>query len=154
MTIYYRARPEPPTRRMHPYGFRDGLCEAQNWRCCYCGGHMRQIEAGAQHPADATVDHILPHLYGGQADFDNSVAACRACNRTRGCMKAYAFFKFRRTLVKRRLWAPATEPDRRALFEMSEFAEQRRRTRLVACRTGRSRAEVGVEIAREMGVGA
>jgi 5-methylcytosine-specific restriction endonuclease McrA len=42
--------------------------KARDGRCGYCGG-----------PAD-TVDHIVPRSRGGERTWENSVAACFACN--------------------------------------------------------------------------
>ena len=49
------------------------LCEAQNWRCCYCGC---ALEIGD----NATVEHVLAKGSGGNSSYWNTVAACVSCN--------------------------------------------------------------------------
>lgn len=57
------------------------LCEAQNWRCCYCGQRMD----GRNHEGDApSVEHVVPRSLGGTDARDNLVAAHRSCNSERG----------------------------------------------------------------------
>ena len=64
------------TRRYLP-----SLCEAQNWRCCYCGGRM---DGTGQEPDAPSVEHVLPRSMGGTDDVGNLAAAHRRCNEARG----------------------------------------------------------------------
>ena len=57
--VPYR-RPVPMTRA--------GILRRDGRRCAYCGKR-----------AD-TIDHVVPRSRGGSHDWDNCVAACRACN--------------------------------------------------------------------------
>ena len=67
------------------------LCEAQNWRCCYCGIEMT---VGVHNKTDcATLEHVIPKSAGGSAEWDNLVAACRLCNNARGAMYARRFLQ-------------------------------------------------------------
>lgn len=57
------------------------LSEAQNHRCCYCGGDMLMIR---DHPLSATVEHVIPRSQGGTNCWSNVVAAHERCNQRRG----------------------------------------------------------------------
>lgn len=59
------------------------LCEAQGWRCCYCGVVM-EIET-------ATTEHVQPLSMGGKDTWENSVAACAPCNAAHGRVTANFF---------------------------------------------------------------
>jgi len=69
------------------------LCEAQNWRCCYCGVHMT---TSARRDRSPSIEHVVPRFVGGSDDWENLVAACRLCNQGRGLMRAERYL----TLVK------------------------------------------------------
>lgn len=56
-----------PYRRSVPMT-RAGVLRRDGRRCAYCG-----------RKAD-TIDHVVPRSRGGAHDWDNCVAACRACN--------------------------------------------------------------------------
>ncbi|OLT14248.1 endonuclease [Pseudonocardia sp. CNS-139] len=56
-----------PYRRAVPMT-RAGVLRRDGRRCAYCGKR-----------AD-TIDHVIPRSRGGTHDWDNCVAACRACN--------------------------------------------------------------------------
>jgi 5-methylcytosine-specific restriction endonuclease McrA len=61
------------------------LCEAQDWRCCYCGEHMTATVPGNQPDwTDATLEHKVPLSDGGTNDKTNLAAACRSCNQHQG----------------------------------------------------------------------
>ncbi|MGW8186538.1 MAG: HNH endonuclease [Desulfobacterales bacterium] len=47
---------------------RDGF------KCAYCRAHCGRL----------TVDHIVPKSRGGRTEFENCVAACKACNLKKG----------------------------------------------------------------------
>lgn len=53
----------------------------QNWRCCWCGGHML-VER--DRPRSCTLEHVTPLSKGGPDSFDNTAAACQVCNNRRG----------------------------------------------------------------------
>lgn len=57
------------------------LCEAQNWRCCYCPSCVSLWDDGAKL---ATFEHVVPLSKGGASDKTNLVIACRDCNNVRG----------------------------------------------------------------------
>lgn len=46
------------------------------WRCQYCGEEFKT--------SYLTFDHVIPRCRGGRTSWDNIVAACRACNTTKG----------------------------------------------------------------------
>lgn len=54
---------------------RQALYRRDDWRCQYC--HAR---AGAE---GLTIDHVMPRSRGGPTTWENCVAACGACNRTK-----------------------------------------------------------------------
>jgi len=74
---------------IHPQLAR--LCEAQNWRCCYCGV---SFVTGRQDNRTPTREHVKPSIAGGSDAWDNLVAACRLCNEARGAMHWDRFLKF------------------------------------------------------------
>jgi len=47
---------------------RDGF------KCAYCRAHCGRL----------TIDHIVPKSRGGRTEFENCVAACKACNHKKG----------------------------------------------------------------------
>lgn len=78
------------------------LCEAQNWRCCYCGIPM-EIGREGEWTEDAwkttldmraTVEHVVPKIDGGSNKWINLAAACRLCNNARSSMKADRYIRF------------------------------------------------------------
>jgi hypothetical protein len=93
----------PPADFRSPYFSRlVPLCEAQNWRCCYCGIHM---ELGRERMwtdqtwrattgVGATIEHVVPRVAGGTNDWFNLAAACRLCNNARSAMKAERYLRF------------------------------------------------------------
>ncbi len=89
---------------------RWALAEAQNWRCAYCLGVMAEdgeVDEGA------TVEHVRAVHHGGPTRRSNLVAACRACNTTRGGFQsAVAFSHLRLAWKKAGIW-PACSPLKR-----------------------------------------
>ena len=72
----------------------------QGFACFYCG--MR-IEIGADRPERlATLDHKIALAFGGEPFGDNTVAACRMCNRTKGSLDAATFLAVRNDHPRRR----------------------------------------------------
>jgi hypothetical protein len=64
-TLWLQYRPLAYRRIYRRILKRDG------YRCAWCGG------------AGSTLDHVIPVCWGGQAQMDNCVVACRACNHSR-----------------------------------------------------------------------
>ena len=50
------------------------ILRRDNFTCQYCGRKSRQL----------TIDHIIPRHRGGPHSWENLVAACPSCNRTKG----------------------------------------------------------------------
>lgn len=72
------------------------LAEAQNWHCCYCyqpmHGAGRTERRKCHGPNTATVDHFVSKHAGGKSEWANEVAACMACNSSRGHFSAILFW--------------------------------------------------------------
>lgn len=69
---------------------RTALCEAQNWRCCYCG---IRFSDDVDSDACATIEHVVPIVAGGLMRWLNEVVACRLCNEGRGAMYARSYYQ-------------------------------------------------------------
>lgn len=54
---------------------RQALYRRDGYRCQYCGAHP-----GAE---GLTIDHVMPRSRGGPTSWENCVAACGECNRTK-----------------------------------------------------------------------
>lgn len=61
----------------------------QEGRCAYCGRAMVLGPTNARNLA--TLDHVLPLSRGGLHHWENTVAACKACNHYKGDMTADEF---------------------------------------------------------------
>ena len=55
---------------------RRAILLRDSFTCQYCG-----TQPGREH---LTIDHIMPRSRGGRTDWENTVAACGACNRKKG----------------------------------------------------------------------
>lgn len=55
---------------------RRAILLRDGFTCQYCG-----VQPGREH---LTIDHIMPRSRGGRTDWENTVAACGACNRRKG----------------------------------------------------------------------
>jgi hypothetical protein len=55
------------------------VLERDGYRCAWCGG------------LGSTLDHLIPVCWGGQAQMDNCVVACRACNHARNNLRPGQF---------------------------------------------------------------
>ena len=66
---YQVRRPRPQLRLT-----RREIFARDHGRCQYCG----------RSSSDLTLDHVLPRHRGGQHEWENLVAACRACNHRKG----------------------------------------------------------------------
>lgn len=81
------------------------LCEAQNWRCAYCGVPV-QIGTWPSWTA-ATRDHVVPLASGGASDWNNVVVACWACNAVKGAdAEGQCFARRRRAWAEAGRWPP------------------------------------------------
>ena len=79
--MYERLPTSSRIAGIHPALAR--LCEAQNWRCCYCGIEFVTMRRSDRTPSR---EHVVPRIAGGSDGWDNLVAACRLCNEARGAM--------------------------------------------------------------------
>ena len=62
----------------HIYRKTDGYC-------AYCGKKLARTNYGLQgERGNWEVDHVIPVSRGGSNDYENLVAACFACNRSKG----------------------------------------------------------------------
>ena len=79
---------------------RRAILLRDSFTCQYCGS-----QPGREH---LTIDHILPRSRGGRTDWENTVAACGACNRKKGNRTPdEANMRLLRTPVRPRFWAMA-----------------------------------------------
>ena len=89
---------------------RMALAEAQNWRCCYCGGVMERDGEG---PALATIEHLILKRGKARRSRENCVAACYGCNSARGDRPCFwAFYRLRQKLLRSGAWSPCTAAPR------------------------------------------
>lgn len=89
---------ETPYGRSRVRVTRRILSEAQNHRCCYCGGVMHDPREDPLSSARCTIEHIVPRARGGTNAFDNLAAACGGCNSRRSAYEdvdAIAYFHAR-----------------------------------------------------------
>lgn len=89
---------------------RLNLAESQNWRCAYCAVEMEMGDPlNARH---ATRDHVVPRRDGGSDEWENLVAACRACNLSKGSeFDAVAFAWCRERMVQTGRWPAGAFPE-------------------------------------------
>ncbi|UTC28901.1 putative endonuclease [Brevundimonas phage vB_BpoS-Marchewka] len=88
-------RPEEPEHddlgrriRIHTKFFgdlKDRLSEAQNWRCCHCGGRLNEDPEGRPNYGryGATYEHVVRFADGGADSEENFVIAHQICNMER-----------------------------------------------------------------------
>ena len=62
-------------------GLKGRLCEAQNYRCCWCGKRMDNASPRDDQP---TFEHVVPLSKGGEDSPVNLVIACYRSNKQRG----------------------------------------------------------------------
>jgi len=55
---------------------RIGVFKRDLYQCQYCGEHVL--------PSKATLDHIVPRVFGGENSWKNCVTACFDCNNKKG----------------------------------------------------------------------
>ncbi len=84
MTCHMLAPYEPGTKPRERIGI---LCEAQNWRCCYCGCVVHPDDNSKDGWDRPSIEHVSPLARGGIRAWENEVMACRVCNNGRARMK-------------------------------------------------------------------
>lgn len=89
-------------RRLAAAALRARLSEAQNHRCCYCGRVMHEDPSRED---GVSLEHLQARADGGLTTYENCVAACRACNRTRGRKNPRRFYSG----LQRGYWSPQTQ---------------------------------------------
>ncbi len=67
------------------------LCEAQNWRCCYCKFPVRMVFGECNDQDAATREHLIPRAKNGGNDYENLIIACLLCNKVRDHANPYRF---------------------------------------------------------------
>lgn len=72
---------KPSARRSHYSSEKSALMRQQHNRCAWCGCRLTKF--------NATVDHIVSLLFGGNDDFSNMVAACSDCNQERNVVTSW-----------------------------------------------------------------
>lgn len=80
------------------------LCEAQNWRCCYCG--VRCSTDGEWYNVP-TREHVLARVNGGGNEGANLVMACAICNDGRGAMRPTRYLRRVQELGRWKAWKAA-----------------------------------------------
>lgn len=65
--------------------------ERQNGRCAYCSIPMFLPPRRGKAHCRATLDHVVPIAQGGPDSEANTVAACAACNKAKGCLSESEF---------------------------------------------------------------
>ncbi|MCL5996151.1 MAG: HNH endonuclease [Chloroflexi bacterium] len=79
---------------------RRAILLRDSFTCQYCG-----VQPGREH---LTIDHIMPRSRGGRTDWENTVAACGACNRRKGSRTPEeANMKLLKVPTRPRFWAMA-----------------------------------------------
>lgn len=84
-------------KKLRQWAVMQRCLEMQQWRCAYCWGELR--------PETATADHLRPRAHGGTFNYLNIVAACVACNSTRGTTDALIWWHAREPVRRQRLEA-------------------------------------------------
>jgi len=72
-------------------GWRQKRYEQQSGRCLYCRQALIRSESLAKMPNSLTLDHVIPLAKGGPDTFENTVAACYACNQAKGMLDLAEF---------------------------------------------------------------
>ena len=75
-----------------------GHFERQRRRCAYCGITMVMRPPNRMDSRRATLDHVVARSKGGADSLDNTVAACRACNTSKGDMDPERFKQIRSSI--------------------------------------------------------
>ena len=74
------------------------------YRCQYCGLTFA--------PAELTLDHVVPRVFGGKTSWTNVVAACGSCNRRKGGRTPEQAGLHLRTHPRRPQWSPMSVTQR------------------------------------------
>lgn len=82
---------ETPASEVHWRTRKLRLCEAQNWRCCYCGHEVELYYGFVEKPNAATKEHVQSKKHGGSDSDENLVIACYQCNVLRDLSDPYHF---------------------------------------------------------------
>lgn len=116
--LAWAARANPPSIARRAW-LRQHL-EKQSGRCHYCRIAMRRrLNEPDRHP---TIDHFIPLCEGGPDAFENTVAACAACNNAKGSLlpedfQASTFLNARKQIVN-------TPPDRLSVAIGNKYYDQ------------------------------
>lgn len=116
--LEYETPAEPVNKMRQEWRLRH--FEAQGGKCRYCNVRMH-----FQHEAQdriVTLDHVAPLAIGGEDSFENTVAACFACNQAKADLPPEKFLSLdwlrrRRELINR-------PPDRLSVVTTSEYYDQ------------------------------
>lgn len=100
-------------------GWRQQRYEQQGGRCLYCRQPLICSETFAKMPNSLTLDHVIPLAKGGPDTFDNTVAACHACNQAKGMLDLGEFATH--PIRLQRFTAANTPPERLSADERSPF---------------------------------
>jgi HNH endonuclease len=73
-----------------PMGVED-LIERDGPSCVWCGRELWR--------RDLTVEHVVPRSRGGRTTSENTVVACRSCNRRRGSRPVDAYVRHLRVCM-------------------------------------------------------
>lgn len=100
-------------------GWRQQRYEQQGGRCLYCRQPLIRSEALAKMPNSLTLDHVVPLAKGGPDTFDNTVAACHACNQAKGMLDIEEFATH--PIRLQRFTTANTPPERLSADEKSPY---------------------------------
>lgn len=102
-TMVKRRRPGISTRLR----LIQQLSGEQNHRCCHCGGKLLFRDdvgeiVNSQLPNHyATLEHVIPHRYGGGWTYENLAVAHYCCNKYYTDHTSSGFYKYRRILKQK-----------------------------------------------------
>ena len=116
--LEYESATEP-THKLRQ-GWRLKHFEAQAGHCKYCRTRMHFQHA--QWDRMATIDHVVPLGNGGEDSFDNTVAACFACNQEKADLSLTEFLSSE--WLWRRKESVHRPPDRLSVFKTSSYYNQ------------------------------
>lgn len=85
------------TRREARQQWRQGIKDAWNNRCAYCGRPPIDDDS-------LTVDHVRPKSAGGEDRTSNCIPACRDCNQAKSSQEWVAWFRLQPTYTIEAEW--------------------------------------------------
>lgn len=85
------------TRREARQQWRQGIKDAWNNRCAYCGRPPIDDDS-------LTVDHVRPKSAGGEDRTSNCIPACRDCNQAKSSQEWVAWFRMQPTYTIEAEW--------------------------------------------------